>query len=68
MSLKIVTTTDDTFSKAKDLVVKVRFENDSTPEGKLRLSQAKEIICQLILLGQKKGRPVSREEILDEVA
>ncbi len=67
MSLKVVTT-DDTFSKAKDLIVKVKFENDSTPEGKLRLSQAKEIICQLILLGQKKGRPVSREEILDEVA
>ena len=68
MSLKVVTTTDDTFSKAKDLIVKVRFENDSTPDGKLRISQAKEIICQLILLGQKKGRPVSREEILDEVA
>lgn len=67
MILKIATT-DDTFSKAKDLIVKVKFENDSTPEGKLRLSQAKEIICQLILLGQKKGRPVSREEILDEVA
>jgi len=67
VSLKVVTT-DDTFSKAKDLIVKVKFENDSTPEGKLRLSQAKEIICQLILLGQKKGRPVSREEILDEVA
>ncbi len=68
MSLNVVTTTDDTFSKAKDLIVKVKFENDSTPEGKLRLSQAKEIICQLILLGQKKGRPMSREEILDEVA
>ena len=68
MSLKVVTTTDHTFSKAKDLIVKVRFENDSTPEGKLRMNQAKEIICQLILLGQKKGRPVSREEILDEVA
>ncbi len=68
MSLKVVRTTEDTFSKARDLTVKVKFENDSTPEGKLRMSQAKDIICQLILLGQKKGRPVIREEILDEVA
>nr|BFD65268.1 hypothetical protein HAGR004_02900 [Bdellovibrio sp. HAGR004] len=68
MSLKVATTTDDTFSKAKDLIVKVKFENDNSTEGKLRLSQAKDIICQLILLGQKKGRPVIQEEILDEVA
>lgn len=68
MSLKVVTTTDDAFSKAKDLIVKVKFENDESTEGKLRMSQAKDIICQLILLGQKKGRPVTREEILDEVA
>lgn len=68
MSLKVVTTTYDTFSKAKDLIVKVKFEYDNTTEGKLRLAQAKDIICQLILLGQKKGRPVAREEILDEVA
>lgn len=68
MSLKVVTTTDDTFSKAKDLIVKVKFENDNSPEGKLRMFQAKDIICQLILLGQKKGRPMNREEILDEVA
>lgn len=68
MSLKVVKTTDDTFSKAKDLIVKVKFENDDSTEGKLRMSQAKDIICQLILLGQKKGRPVTREEILDEVA
>jgi len=68
VSLKVVTTTDDTFSKAKDLIVKVKFENDNSTEGKLRLAQAKDIICQLILLGQKKGRPVTREEILDEVA
>ena len=68
MSLKVATTTDDTFSKAKDLIVKVKFENDNSIDGKLRLSQAKDIICQLILLGQKKGRPIIQEEILDEVA
>lgn len=68
MSLKVAATTDDTFSKAKDLILKVKFENDNSSEGKLRIAQAKDIICQLILLGQKKGRPVTREEILDEVA
>ena len=68
MNLQVVTTADDTFLKAKDLIVKVKFENDDSPDGKLRMFQAKEIICQLILLGQKKGRPVSGGEILDEVA
>lgn len=68
MNLQVAKTPDDTFLKAKDLIVKVKFENDNSPEGKLRMFQAKEIICQLILLGQKKGRPVSEEEILDEVA
>lgn len=68
MSLKVVSTTKDTFSKAKDLIVKVKFDNDNSTEGKLRIAQAKDIICQLILLGQKKGRPVIQEEILNEVA
>lgn len=56
------------FVKAKDLKVVVKFEADNSPEGILRMKNAKEIICQLILLGQKKGRPSKFEEELDEVA
>lgn len=57
----------DTYSKAKDLVVTVKFENDDSTEGKIRTRLAKEIVCHLILLGQKKGRP-SKKEVPSDVA
>lgn len=56
------------YAKAKDLKVVVKFEQDNSPEGIMRAKNAKEIICQLILLGQKKGRPSKHQEELDEVA
>lgn len=59
---------DDKYVKAKDLHVIVTTVNDSSPEGQLRLQQAREIICQLIVLSKKKGRPSKQEEVLDEAA
>lgn len=56
------------YRKAKDLKVIVSFEKDDSPEGKLRAEQAKAIICQLILLSRKKGRPSLKEENVDEAA
>lgn len=56
------------YAKAKDLKVVVKFEQDNSPEGIMRAKNAKEIVCQLILLGQKKGRPSKHQEELDEVA
>ncbi len=56
------------YTPAKDLNVVVKFENDDSPEGKMRLKLAREIICQLILLGQKRGRPSQVEEQIHEVA
>ena len=58
----------DQHVKAKDLKVVVKFERDDSVDGKMRVHHAKEIICQLILLGQKRGRPAGNEEILDEAA
>lgn len=56
------------FLKAKDLVVKVSFEKDDTPEGKLRSEQARMIICEMILLAKKRGRPSKKDEELNEAA
>ena len=56
------------FLKAKDLKVVVKFEQDKTLEGISRTKLAKEIICQLILLGQKKGRPSAQEDEQNEAA
>jgi hypothetical protein len=58
----------DEYKKAKDLKVVVRFESDNSPEGIQRTKQAKMIICELILLGQKRGRPAEKEEDLNEAA
>jgi hypothetical protein len=55
----------DEYKKAQDLKVIVKFERDDSPEGELRMEQAKAIICQLILLGKKRGRPSKRE--LEEI-
>lgn len=59
---------DDKYVKAKDLTVIVKTVNDSSPEGKLRFQQAQDIICELIVLSKKKGRPSKKEEVLDEAA
>ena len=56
------------YAKAKDLVVKVSFVKDTSPEGIFRSQQAKRLICDLILLGKKRGRPSKTEEVLDEAA
>ena len=56
------------FKKAKDLKVVVKFESDNTPEGIQRSRQAKMIICEMILLGQKRGRPSEKEGELHEAA
>lgn len=58
----------DSYKKAKDLKMIVSFEKDETPEGKMRVAQAKSIVCQLILLGQKRGRPSTKEENIDAAA
>ncbi len=58
----------DEFKKATDLKVVVTFERDDSAEGKMRSSQAKTIICQLILLAQKRGRPSMKEEVFNEAA
>lgn len=56
------------FKKAKDLKVVVNFEKDDNPEGIQRARQAKMIICEMILLGKKRGRPSQKEEELNEAA
>lgn len=56
------------FKKAKDLKVIERFETDNSPEGKLRMEQARAIICQLILLSKKRGRPSRQKEEFDAAA
>lgn len=58
----------DEYLKAKDLVVKVSFEKDTSPEGVLRCQQARAIICELLLLAKKRGRPSMKEEELNEAA
>ena len=68
MPEKTQANTPGDFAKAKDLKVIVKFERDETHEGVLRSNLAKEIICQLILLGQKQGRPSTEEENLSEAA
>ena len=61
-------TEQNEFLKAKDLKVIVNFELDSSPEGKQRSKQAKLLICEMILLAKKRGRPSQKEENLHEVA
>jgi hypothetical protein len=56
------------YAKAKDLKVVVKFEIDPSPNGIMRVKLAKEIICQLIMLGHKKGRPSNQNEELNEAA
>ena len=56
------------FKKAKDLKVVVKFERDNSPEGIQRSMQAKLIICEMILLASKRGRPSEKEEEQNEVA
>ena len=68
MSGEIKTSGEKEFKKAKDLKMSVRYEFDRSEEGTLRVKQAKDIICQLILLGQKRGRPAKAQENLDEAA
>ena len=58
----------DEYKKAKDLKVVVNFEKDDSPEGIQRSKQAKVIICEMILLGRKRGRPSQKEEELNEAA
>lgn len=58
----------DDYLKAKDLVVKVSFEKDISPEGVLRSKQARSIICELLLLSRKRGRPSMKEEEFNEAA
>ncbi len=58
----------DEYLKAKDLVVKVSFEKDTSTEGVLRSKQARVIICELLLLAKKRGRPSKKEEELNEAA
>lgn len=50
------------YKKARDLKVIVRFETDNSKEGKMRVAQVKNLICHLILLGQKRGRPSKKNE------
>lgn len=56
------------FLKAKELAVTVRFENDDSGNGKLRTQQARMLICELILLSSKRGRPSTKEEAFHEAA
>ena len=62
------TEADRKFIKAADLTVVTRFEKDESPEGFSRMNQAKTIVCELILLGQKRGRPSLQEENISEAA
>ena len=56
------------FKKTQELKVTVKFETDNSPEGIQRSRQAKMIICEMILLGKKRGRPSQSEENLNEAA
>ena len=56
------------YKKAKDLTVVIKYEIDKSPEGQMRFDQTRDIICQLIYLGMKKGRPAKVKEELDEAA
>jgi len=56
------------FQKAKDLIVTVKFERDDSYQGVLRSKQVKALICDLILLAHKRGRPSKQEEKFDEAA
>lgn len=56
------------YLKAKDLRVVTKFEKDNSSEGQLRSAQAKTIICELIYLGRKRGRPVRKKENVDEAS
>lgn len=54
--------------KAKDLKVIVEYLSDDSAEGILRSKQAKAIICDMILLAKKRGRPALQEDIENEAA
>lgn len=56
------------FLKVKDLVVKVNYEEDSSPDGILRSKQARAVICELLILAKKRGRPSMKDEELNEAA
>lgn len=56
------------YLKAKDLTVKVSFDIDTSPEGILRSQQARSIICELLFLAKKRGRPSMKAEELYEAA
>ena len=56
------------FKKARELKMVVKFEADNSPEGIQRSRQAKALICEMILLGRKRGRPSFKEEELNEAA
>ena len=56
------------FLKAKDLILKISFAKDETPEGKLRSQQARMIISEMILLAKKRGRPSKKDEEMNEAA
>ena len=56
------------FKKARELKVVVNFETDNSPEGIQRSRQAKVLICEMILLGRKRGRPSTKEEEFNEAA
>lgn len=62
MSTEKASKPESDFRKAQDLEMIVRFDRDDSLEGKMRMEQAKAIICQLILLGKKRGRPSKKEE------
>ena len=48
--------------------MKVNFEHDESSQGISRAQQAKALICELILLAHKRGRPSKKERELDEAA
>ena len=56
------------FRKARELKVVVKFETDNSPEGIQRSHHAKVLICEMILLGRKRGRPSLKEEEVNEAA
>lgn len=68
MSMNESSKTQGEYKKAKDLTVIVNFEIDCSPEGILRTKQAKALICEMILLARKRGRPSEKDEELDEAA
>jgi hypothetical protein len=62
------TEVDCKFVKAINLRVVSKFEIDDSPEGISRMMQAKTIVCDMILLGTKRGRPALQEENISEAA